>query len=208
MSGTSLIVGATVLVVATGTSDDKLAALIAGISFVIYVGGLVLASLRQIARFFAYWKGWVIRHDFLYRGPRSGVWRRDTLDGRQHNHWFPMWIEHIEPSPVPDLLKRDIWFTLGIAWPFLLILIARVLISLNWLDSGAIAMNATWYLITGAPAALAVLAYTYYEWFRVERIDVEQERRAARAENLRMLSLEQENFDLRRRLAVFERAET
>lgn len=170
-------------------ASDQLATIIAVFAFVIYVGGLLLASLRQIARLLAYWKGWIIRHDFTLKGPRTGSWRRGSdptrsADGQRHNRWFPLWIEHIPPSPVPDLLKRDIWFTLGIAWPFAASLTARVLISANLLSPEAIVSNAAWYLVTGGPAVAAVIAYTYYEWFRIERIDVEQEIRRSRVRDI------------------------
>lgn len=71
----------------------------------------------------------------------------------------------------PALLSRDLWFVTGLAFPFLAILTVRVIIAF-FPDLGLSALlsgNQLWYLLTGAPAIIAVWAFVYYEYFRIER---------------------------------------
>lgn len=78
----------------------------------------------------------------------------------------------------PALLSRDLWFVTGLAFPFLAILTVRVVIAffpglgLSTMLQG----NQLWYLITGLPAIIAVWAFVYYEYFRIEKSENEKPR--------------------------------
>lgn len=74
-------------------------------------------------------------------------------------------------EPPPALMTRDLVMVTGLAFPFLAILLVRTINSF-FPDLGLSALlagNAVWYLVTGLPAILAVLAFDYYEQFRIER---------------------------------------
>lgn len=66
----------------------------------------------------------------------------------------------------PLLAKRDISLFISLAWPFLLILIFRVL-GLSPQVYGTV----LWTLITGIPPVVGVLVFAYMEFFVIERKD-------------------------------------
>lgn len=66
----------------------------------------------------------------------------------------------------PLLAKRDMFLAAGLAWPFFLILLVRALGAAE-----QVAGTLWWTLITGVPAVLGVLQFTFIEYFVIERTD-------------------------------------
>lgn len=64
-------------------------------------------------------------------------------------------------KPVPSLLKRDVILIGGLAFPFLLILLARFF---QWQVIGQL----WWTLLTGIPALAGLYYFIYYEFFIIE----------------------------------------